>query len=90
MPAVVPDHEKSPEHGTLRRPVSWPNKRALDREGSGCKACHDHHVPCEVGHRTEGVLLEALRGYRFANVRQGEGGLRSEVDIRFFRWLVHG
>ncbi len=49
MTTIVPNNEESPKHGALRRPICRPQQGVLDGEGSGSKACHDHHVPCEVG-----------------------------------------
>ena len=89
MATVVSNHEKRPEHGTLRRPVSWPQPRVLDGKGSGSKACHDHHVSREVGERTEGILLEALCRDGLPDILQSEGWLCSKVEGRTLRWLRH-
>lgn len=87
MAAVVSDYEQRPEHGALRRPVSRPDQRVLDSEGSSSEARHNHHVPCEVGERTECVLLETLSRDGFADLRKRERWLRSEVEGRFLRRL---
>ena len=86
MAAVVPDYEERPEHGALSQPVSRPYERALDGQGGRTEASNDEHVSRKVCKRTHGVLLEALFGNSFADIRQREGRLGSIVEGRVLRY----
>ena len=87
--AVVSDHEQRPEHRALRDPVERPRPPAVDGQGRRGQADDDGDVPGEVGHRLDGVLLEALGRDRGLDVREREGRRRGEGDLglRLFGWV---
>lgn len=70
--AVMANHEKGPEHGSLSKPVEGPHKGVVQGGGSEGEGTHDGHILDEVGERANSVFLQALLGDRVAEILKGE------------------
>jgi hypothetical protein len=71
--AIVANHEKSPEHGALSKPVKRPDKGVVEGEGSKGKSSDNGNILNEVRERPGGILLKALSGDGITKVLESKG-----------------